>query len=360
VFTRIGRDQRYHERIGGVHYHRCPYQSHREFVDDVNNMCRAIVERVFVIEDMLGPFDIVHAHDWLTANAMIWIKQGRGRKSVWTVHATEYARSGNAFFGGRSQRVRDQERAGAYWADRIIAVSQATRKEITWMYETPDWKSTVVYNGVTPQAFDLQVDPGGVKREYQIGPVDPVVLFCGRLEWQKGPDLLVEAVPRVLRAHGNAHFVIVGDGGMRGQLENRTRQLGVSRVVRFLGYRSGEELVRLFKAAEVVCVPSRNEPFGIVVLEAWAAAKPVVVTQNGGPDEYVKHEVTGLKIYPNPDSVTWGLNTMFSNFDRARWMGQNGRQAVEAEFTWDHVADQVLTVYDPECAVKYGGEGIVD
>jgi glycosyltransferase involved in cell wall biosynthesis len=70
--------------------------------------------------------------------------------------------------------------------------------------------------------------------------------------------------------------------------------------------------------------------------------------------------VTGLKIYPNPDSVTRGLNTMFSNFDRARWMGQNGRQAVEAGFTWDRVADQVLTVYDPECAVRYGDEGIAD
>ena len=94
-----------------------------------------------------------------------------------------------------------------------------------------------------------------------------------------------------------------------------------------------------------MCVPSRNEPFGIVVLEGWSAGKPVVVSKNGGPDEYVWHEVNGLKISPNAQSVGWGLGTLFTNFDWARWMGRNGRAAVESGFTWGHVADRVLDVY---------------
>ena len=350
VFTRQAPGQAYHSLVDGVHYHRCSYAGHHDFVDDINNMCRALVERVYVVEDLLGPFDVVHAHDWLTANAMIWIKQGRGRKSVLTIHATEYARCGNAFPNGRSQRIRDQERAGTYWADRVVTVSQATRGEIAWMYEVPEWKTSVIYNGVSPHRFNVNVDPGDVKRRYQLGPVDPLVLFCGRLEWQKGPDLLVEAMPEVLRAHPDARFVFVGDGGMRGQLEHRARQMGLAHLVRFLGYRNGDELVRLFRAAEVVCVPSRNEPFGIVVLEAWSAGRPVVVTQNGGPNEYVWHEVTGLKIHPTPASVAWGLNTIFSNFDHARWMGRNGRCTVDAQFTWDHIVEQVLRLYDPQYA----------
>jgi glycosyltransferase involved in cell wall biosynthesis len=101
----------------------------------------------------------------------------------------------------------------------------------------------------------------------------------------------------------------------------------------------------LYKACDVVCVPSRNEPFGIVVLEAWSAGKPVIVTKNGGPDEYVWHEVNGLKIYPNYDSVGWGIGTLFTNFEWARWMGRNGRVAVEAAFTWDAIADRVVNVY---------------
>jgi len=82
-----------------------------------------------------------------------------------------------------------------------------------------------------------------------------------------------------------------------------------------------------------------------VVLEAWSAGKPVIATKNGGPDEYVWHEVNGLKISPNPDSVAWGIGTLFTNWEWARWMGRNGRVAVESGFTWDAVADRVAHVY---------------
>ena len=347
VFTRVAPRQPLYDWIDGVHYHRCPYPFHPDFVDDVNNMCRTFVDHVFAVEDHIGPFDIVHAHDWLAANAMIWIKHGRERKGVFTIHATEYARCGNAFPGGQSHRIRDQERAGTYWADHVIAVSQATKDELLWMYEVPDWKVSVVHNGVSANRFDREVDVAGVRQRYQIGPLDPTILFCGRLVWQKGPDLLVETIPSILSHYGNAKFVFAGDGGMRGQLEDRARQLGVAHATRFLGQMNGDGLVDVFKACDVVCVPSRNEPFGIVVLEAWSAGKPVVVTQCGGPNEFVDHEVNGLKIYPHVESVAWGLGTALADFDRARSMGRNGRHTVTSRFTWDAVASQTLKVYDP-------------
>jgi glycosyltransferase involved in cell wall biosynthesis len=349
VFTRRAFGQAGHDWTDDVHYHRCTHPPHDDFVDDVNNMCRAFVDRVFEVEDLVGRFDVIHAHDWLTANAMIWIKQGRGHKCLFTIHSTEYARCGNAFPPGQSERIRCQERAGTYWADRVIAVSQAAKDEITWMYEVPEGKTAVVYNGVSPQRFAQATDPGADKRRYHIGPLDPTILFCGRLAWQKGPDILVEAIPAILRRHPSARFAFVGEGDMRDALESRTRQLGVAHAVRFLGRRQGDELVHLYKLAEVVCVPSRNEPFGIVVLEAWSANKPVIASQNGGPAEYVRHEVNGLKIYPTPDSVVWGVGRMFSDFTRARWMGRNGRKVVQERFTWDTITEQMLAVYQGLC-----------
>jgi glycogen synthase len=349
VFTRAGENQGCHDWIDSVHYHRCTYRPNPDFVDDVNNMCRSIVDRVFEVEDLVGHFDIIHAHDWLAANAMIWIKQGRGHTCLLTIHSTEYARCGNAFSGGQAERIRYQERAGTYWADRVIAVSHATRDEIAWMYEVPASKTVVIYNGVSPHRFDGATDVAAEKRQYDLGPMDPTILFCGRMVWQKGPDLLVEAMPQILRQHPSAKFVLVGEGDMRGSLQSRTLELGIGRAVRFLGYRCGDELVRLFKMADAVCVPSRNEPFGIVVLEAWSAGKPVVASQNGGPGEFVSHEVTGLKIYPAPDSVAWGVGQVFSDFDRARWMGRNGRRAVEERFTWDMIANQTLGTYEELC-----------
>jgi len=345
VFTRMGPGQSHYELIHGVHYHRCPFQLHPDFVEEVNNMCRSFVHHVLATEDFIGPFDIVHAHDWLAANAMIWIKQGRARKTVLTVHSTEYGRCGNCFYAGRCARIRYQECAGTYWADRVIAVSQSLKHEIMWMYQVPQWKVTPIYNGVNLHHFEGWLDPGEVKARYGIGPMDPVVLFVGRMVHQKGPDLLMDAIPGLLGHYPSAKFIFAGDGELRRPLEHRAWQLGVAHATRFLGFKNSHELPELYKTCDVLCVPSRNEPFGIVVLEAWSAGKPVVATVNGGPNEYVWHAVNGLKIYPNPNSVGWGLGTLFTNFEWARWMGRNGRMAVEAAFTWNRIADQTLNVY---------------
>jgi glycosyltransferase involved in cell wall biosynthesis len=119
-------------------------------------------------------------------------------------------------------------------------------------------------------------------------------------------------------------------------LQQRANQLGVAHATRFLGQHNGQDLVNL---------PSRNEPFGITALEGWAASKPVVASKNGGPNEFVWHDVTGLKIDPSIDSIGWGLGTRFTNFDWARWMGRNGRVAAEQTFTWEKTADSVVQCY---------------
>ena len=102
----------------------------------------------------------------------------------------------------------------------------------------------------------------------------------------------------------------------------------------------------MYKACDCVCIPSRNEPFGIVILEAWGAGKPVITTINGGPSEFIWHDVTGLKIYDNPDSIAWGIGTLFADFEHARWMGKNGRIAAEKGFSWDSIADKIIDVYN--------------
>jgi glycosyltransferase involved in cell wall biosynthesis len=345
VFTRMGQGQPEYERIDGVHYHRCPFQLNGNFVDEVNNMCGSFVHHLFRTEDLIGAFDVVHAHDWLAANAMIWSKQQRGRKGVFTIHSTEYGRCGNNFGGAQSVRIRAQERAGTEWADRVIAVSNALKHEVEWMYNAPDWKVAVVGNGVDVRRFDVSVDPGEVKLSYGIGPMDPTVLFSGRMVYQKGPDLLVEAIPHILKYYPGAKFLFAGDGEMRPAVERRAQALGVAHATRFIGFQKDGALTRLYKACDVLCVPSRNEPFGIVLLEAWSAGKPVVSTRNGGPNEFVWHEVNGLKVHANPNSIAWGIGTLFTNFEWARWMGRNGRIAAEEAFSWDAVAGKVAAVY---------------
>ncbi|MFH0809313.1 MAG: glycosyltransferase family 4 protein, partial [Pseudomonadota bacterium] len=192
---------------------------------------------------------------------------------------------------------------------------------------------------------DGLVDQGAVKQRFHVGPYDPLILFVGRMTTQKGPDILARAVPHVLHRWPHARFIFAGDGDMRRQVEEIAWRAGVHWACRFVGHFNSHGLRDLYRAADIVVVPSRNEPFGIVILEAWSAGKPVVASQNGGPGEFIWHEVTGIKVHPTEGSVSWGLARLLRDPAFAHWLGHNGRIAAESVFTWDSIAAQVEDVY---------------
>ena len=347
VFVRLGQGQSTYEVIDGVHYHRCPIELAPDSVTEMNNMGNAFVYFLGDAEAYQNvPFDIVHGHDWLCAKGIVQVKNDRGRRTVLTLHSTEYGRCGNVHHNGKADRIRAVEAEGAFCADRVITVSGALADEVKWQYDVPDWKLRTVYNGVNCRRFDGFIDPAVCRRAYGIGPLDPMALFVGRLSTQKGPDLLLEAVPGILNCRGDAKIVFVGEGDMRGHLERRAHELGVAHAVRFLGAMGPDsDLINLYKSTDVAVVPSRNEPFGIVILEAWAAGKPVVATRNGGPRDFVSHGEDGYLVYDNPNSISWGVTEIFRNFDHARWMGDRGRVKAAYGFSWDVIAGQTEGVY---------------
>ena len=347
VFVRLGEGQSPYSVVDGVHYHRCPIQLDPDFVAEMSNMCNTFVYYMVQTEAFQGVgFDIVHGHDWLCAKGVVQAKNDHGRRTVLTLHSTEYGRCGNVCHDGLSARIRDVEAEGAYVADRVITVSGRLADEVKALYQVPDWKLRTVFNGVDCRRFDGFIDPAVCRRTYGIGPLDPVVLYVGRLTAQKGPDLLLEAVPGILALRGDAKIVFVGDGDMRAALEHRAGELGVSHAVRFAGAMSADgDLVNLYKSADCVCIPSRNEPFGIVALEAWAAGKPVVASRSGAPSDFMTHGADGYLVYDNPGSICWGIREVFSNFAHARWMGERGRVKAAFSFSWETIAAQTEGIY---------------
>jgi glycosyltransferase involved in cell wall biosynthesis len=345
VFTRLGHGQSHYQVIEGVHYHRCPFQLDSYFPREIDNMCRSFVHHYFECENYSGRFDAVHSHDWLAAPAAVWAKWGRGVKAVLTMHSTEYGRCGNNFWGGVSADIRDRERWAAWHVDRVITVSRALRDEVAWIYEVPGDKMRVIYNGVNLHAYDGWIDQGEVKQRFHVGPFDPMILFVGRLTTQKGPDILARAIPFILWHWPQARFVFAGDGDLRGLVEEIAWRSGVHWACRFVGHFNSFALRDLYRAADMVVVPSRNEPFGIVILEAWSAGKPVVASQSGGPKEFVWHEVTGIKVDANESSVAWGISRLLQEPEFGRWLGHNGRVAAESVFSWDSIAAQAEEVY---------------
>ncbi len=346
VFTRRAALQSIYDCIDGVHYHRCDFELHPDFVTQMDRMGNSFNARLVEAERFYGrPFDVVHGHDWLAAKGMVQAKNDLKRPTVLTLHSTEYGRCGNQPSWGDSCRIGEVEWEGTYVADRVICVSGALKAEVQRLYGVPDEKITSIYNGVDIHRFDGQFERSRVRSRWTADEGDTLVLFVGRLAWQKGPDLLLEAVPDVLRHVPRAKVVFVGDGHMRPELERRAGEMGLFDSVRFAGHRNGADLVNLFRSADAVCVPSRNEPFGIVVLEAWCARQPVVATRNGGPGEFIRHLDTGLVVSDDRDSLAWGLGTVIADRALAENLARNGRREVEASFTWDMVAQATEKVY---------------
>ncbi|KAL8433936.1 hypothetical protein Efla_001838 [Eimeria flavescens] len=329
----------------GVTYHECTFDLNRDFVREIHNMCNSFIACMLSVEEAMGAeFEICHAHDWLAGRALVQAKQ-MGRTSILTMHSTEFGRCGNNNYGGVSKQIRDIEAEACHVADRVICVSGVLAEEVRTQYGVHPAKMAVIYNGINCNKFDGEVDPGAVKQTYGVGALEPMFLFVGRMAVQKGPDLLLEAVPFVQKFRGDAKFVFVGDGHMLEGLKGRAAQLGVTHSVRFVGKMGGGALHALFKSCDAVVVPSRNEPFGIVVLEAWSAAKPVVATNSGGPRDFVNPNVTGVLVDPTPGSIAWGCCEILKDFEHARWMGSRGRVTAAFSFSWDSIAQQTRDIY---------------
>ena len=345
VFTRIGNNQRLYEVVDGVHYHRCPFAFNSNLIHEMNNMCSSMLYYFWETEKFVN-FDIIHGHDWHVVNALDQLKKA-GKRIVFTLHSTQFGRDGNHFHDGIAQDIRNIEWYGTYIAERLIVCSNSMKEEVKRIYQVPEDKIRVIPNGIWAYRFDGEVDAWrDVKRNLGMGVYDPLVVYVGRMTKQKGPDLLLEAVPLVLQEFPACKFVFVGDGYLRGELERRAKELGLDSIVFFTGYISNEEKLKIMKASDCIVVPSRNEPFGIVVLEAWSCRKPVIATHGTGAGELVWHSFNGLKVYTEPSSIAWGIRELLRYPEKARWMGENGREAVEKIFTWDRVAQETMRVYE--------------
>lgn len=222
-------------------------------------------------------YDVIHAHDWLTAAAAQRISAESRRPWLFHVHATEYDRAGPH----GHPRVVAAEQEAVRHASLIVAVSRYTRRILIDRYGAQPGRVEVVHNSVVrsgPAAGDDD-DP----EEHR-----PMVLFLGRLVFQKGPDYFVEAAMRVVEHRPDVLFVVAGEGDMKGQLMQRVASLGLGRNILFTGWIAPDDTRRLFAAADLFVMPSVSEPFGIAALEAIDSGVPVIISRGSGVREVVR------------------------------------------------------------------------
>jgi glycosyltransferase involved in cell wall biosynthesis len=296
-------------------------------------------------------YDIVVAHDWLSAIAGITTKKEAGLPFAFHIHSTEKGRT----LGNGSEVVSNIELHGAKAADLIVTVSYAMKEELIKL-GFPKEKIQVCYNGVDPEKYSPEaVSSEQVKkiRElYGIKDDEPMILFLGRLVGVKGVDKLIMAMPHVLQRIPKAKLVIVGLGDLQEYLVNLVKTMRLQDFVKLnFEFISEEERILHYAACDVAVFPSLYEPFGIVALEAMSMERPVVVGAAGvsGMREIViccGEDQCGFHIDPsNPTDISWGIISALENPERKKWLGKNGRRRVLEEFTWDKIAGKTIELY---------------
>ncbi len=222
--------------------------------------------------------DVIHTHDWLTAEAGIQAKNRSDKPHVMHVHATEFDRSGE----NPNQQVYDMERRGMSHADRVIAVSERTKQMLIKHYGVSEFKVDVVHNAVKPNF-------SAYHKTHHLNPTDRVVLFLGRMTMQKGPDYFLKMAKKVLDKRKKVKFVMAGDGDMMQQIIHMALDLGIERNVLFAGFLRGDEVAQAYGGADLYVMPSVSEPFGIAPLEAIQHGAPVLISKQSGISEVIKN-----------------------------------------------------------------------
>lgn len=322
-----------------------PYEPRpRDFTDWVFHLNVAMLEKAISMIGELGRFDVIHAHDWMVSFAARAMKHGYRIPMVATIHATEHGRH-NGIHNEDQRYINDCEWWLTYDAWRVICCSDFMRDHLGSIFKLPSDKLRVIHNGVDLRRVGVRND--GAAREGFARPEERIVVFVGRLVPEKGAQVLLDAVPRVISRIPQAKFIIVGSGPYEGELRSRVKNLKLGDKVSFTGYLDLGTKNSLLGWADVAVVPSLYEPFGIVALEAMASEVPVVASATGGLKEVVTDRVDGLLVPPgNCEALASAISRILSNPEAARMMAKRARSKVERRFGWRGVARKTAEVYE--------------
>lgn len=295
-------------------------------------------------------FDLIAAHDWLASVAGILCKRALQIPLVFHLHSIEEGRTGDG-----SLTIKSLERLGGKIADLVITVSYAMRDQLVSIgYE--ERKIRVIYNGVDEKKYNSKRISAHQISEFKekigVGS-SPMLLFVGRLNWVKGADTLVRAMPFILKEVPDAKLVILGKGDQEGLISNLTAQLGLQEAVK-LHYKYVDEDTRIlyYAACDVAVFPSKYEPFGIVCTEAMSMGKPVVVGAKGVSglrEQVIPSGPSRCGFHVNPDDpydIAKFTIELLKDEGLKKRLGENARSRVLERFTLDRVADETIRVYE--------------
>ncbi|MEY2977049.1 MAG: glycosyltransferase family 4 protein [Prochlorotrichaceae cyanobacterium] len=327
------------EMVEGIHVYRVPVPPNEDFFAWVGQMNLSMGNKGGKLIQEMGDFDLIHAHDWLVSDAAIALKHLFKIPLIATIHATEYGRC-HGLHNETNFYINDKEKELTHDAWRVIVCTQYMKAEVENILACPGDKIDIVYNGIRPHKKhkDPTFDYHSFRKKFAEN-AEKIVYYVGRIAPEKGIEVLLQAAPKVINAFGaGVRFIVIG-GGYIQHLKDLADSMGILDCCQFTGFMPDEDLDRFQTIADCAVFPSLYEPFGIVVLESFAAKVPVVVSDVGGFCEVVQHQNTGIVTAANdPDSLAWGILEVLQNPERSRQWVENAYADLEKRFCWRTLA----------------------
>ncbi|HST42368.1 MAG TPA: glycosyltransferase family 4 protein [Conexibacter sp.] len=289
-------------------------------------------------------FDLVHGHDWLVAAAGDELSRRLRTPWVVTIHATEYGRHQGWVDKHPQSHIHGVETWMANKADAVITCSHYMRDHVSDIYGLDDQRVAVIPNGIDP--LDLQpVEDLDALRGRFAQPHERLVLLVGRLVYEKGFQIALEALPGVIERLGDVRFLVAGSGTAETELREQADKLGLLEHGTFLGWIGDDVLHSLYRIADLTVVPSIYEPFGLVALEAMASGCPTIVADTGGLREVVPNENVGLRFRSrDPGSLAAMMERVLSDEPLREQLIAEASEHV-LSFDWADIARQTAEVY---------------
>ena len=237
-----------------------------------------------------------------------------------------------------------------YESSEVIVNSNYMRSELQRLFGLPYEKINVIPNGVNLNMYDGIEKDYDFRRKYAMDN-EKIILFMGRLVYEKGIQTLIAAMPKILNHYHDAKLLIAGKGGMIDELRNQVNYLGLGNKVYFTGYLGSKDVQRMYKCADVSVFPSTYEPFGIVALEAMLSGTPIVVSDVGGLNEIVDHGVNGMKSYAgNANSLADSILTLLFDQKLCDTVTKNAVSKVKDEYNWTKITKNTHFAYEKAIA----------
>ncbi len=350
VLTRgVGRRGRRSREHGGVTVHRVREPGWPRDLDRFVAWVERMNEDMLLAGEALAQehdYDLIHGHDWLVAQASAALADRIEVPYITTIHATEHGRHQGWVKDEPQAHIHAIERRMAQRADATIVCSYYMRGHVADIFDIDEGRVAVIPNGVDPSELQPSGDLQALRASFA-APHEKLVLLVGRLVYEKGFQLALDALPGVIERVGDVRFLVAGSGTHEAELKAQAERLGLGEHGTFVGWIGDDVLHSLYRIADLCVIPSIYEPFGLVALEAMASGCPCIVADTGGLREVVPvGERVGLR-FNGGDAEHLGVmieRLLVDDELRDRLVTEASEHVLR--FDWDDIAQRTREIYD--------------